>query len=182
MTDDLKLESLAARAESVTLPNGLVLDEVVLTSARAAATMKPFGLTLDEPGKFEVTVSDGSLAAFLEGQAPAGVSRFSVRSEAGTIKIEASAKAAFGARVAAVCRLRIENGRRLYVDLESVSLPFAHGLIEQQIAKINPIIDVEEFPGTFCLKGVDAQDGAVRLVGTLDWRHDEGERHASGPV
>jgi len=175
MTDDLKLESLAARAESVKLPNGLVLDEVVITSGPAQAAVKPFALRLDRPGSFEVTVTDQNLAEFLESQAPAGVSKFAVQSEGGAIKIEASAKAALGARVAAVCRLRVEEGRKLFVDLESVSLPFAHGLIEQQIAKINPIMDVEEFPGTFHLTAVTADGGGVRLQGTIDWRQDGGD-------
>ena len=175
MTNELKLESLAARAEAVVLPNGLVLDEVVLTSGPAEAQVKPFSLSLDLPGKFEVTVTDESLAAFLEKQAPPGVSRFAVSSQEGKVRVEATAKAALGARVAAECSLRIQDGRRLFVDLGAVSIPFAHGLIEQQIAKINPIMDVEEFPGTILLAGVTIENGAVRIVGTLDWNDDEGD-------
>jgi hypothetical protein len=171
MTDGLHLESLHATATNVALPMGLTVDEVVLSAGRAEAQFKPFSLSLKKRAHVAVRVSAENVAKMLEEQSPDNLKNFTVTISDGLVIVENSAKVIVEIRVATSCTLRIEGGSKLFVDLGKVSVPgpMARNMIEQQLAKVNPILDLDDLLPSAHMDSVEAEDGYIKLKGTVSW-------------
>ena len=68
----------------------------------------------------------------------------------------------------AVCTLRIVDGQKLFVDLESVEIlgAGAKNLVQSQLDKINPVLDADSFPISATLTEVTTDAGVVTVRGT----------------
>jgi hypothetical protein len=152
----------------VRLPMGLVVDEVRLAAVKGLLDKDPFQIHLEKPGTLLVRVLEKDLEAFLEKEAPGGLRDFEVSAKDGRINVCGTLKMIFDLRAAAICTLRIVNQRRLFVDLESVDVMGvgAKSLVEAQLEKINPVLDVEELPFEVLLDSVTIEPGVIVLTGT----------------
>jgi len=170
MTNSLHLESLNVTATNMTLPMGLTVDEVVIASGAVDAELKPFSLNLAKPANATFRVSAANVAKLLEEKSPGGLKGFTVTISDGLVIVETTAKVIVEIRVATACTLRIDGGKRLFVDLDKVSVPgpMARNMIEQQLAKVNPILDLNEFAPSVTMESVTAEDGYITLKGKAD--------------
>lgn len=167
---DVRVGKFGASFDRLTLPMGLVVDHVLIEGAEAAIQREPFQIQLQEPGTIEAHVGEKNLAAFLNKEAPGGLKDFEVSIRDGKLFINATAKVIFEIKAEAVCTLRIEDGTKMFVDLESVEMfgVGAKSLVEQQLAKINPVLNAADFPMKVTLTSVEAIDGEVILRGTAE--------------
>ncbi|HVT13142.1 MAG TPA: LmeA family phospholipid-binding protein [Fimbriimonadaceae bacterium] len=168
--NSLDVGHLAARLLAVTLPMGLTLDEIVIQGENVHIEKDPFQISLPTPGSMEVRISDTSLAAFLDRRAPGGLSEFRVRFADGLIHVEAKASIIISVNVGAVCRLRIEDGTKLFVELvrmESIGGSGAHNLVQRQLDGINPVIDVKDLPVNAMLDSVETEGSWLVLKGSI---------------
>jgi hypothetical protein len=165
----LVVESLEAVFRRVHLPVGLTLDELRIEGARSECTFEPFRIFLDRPGDLQITLTEESVARFLNEQAPGGLKDFSVKLAGGKVTVKATARVILEIRATAVCTLRIVEGKCLYVDLESVDAlgGAAKGLVENQLAKINPILDARQFPLDAVLTRIEIAEGQLDIFGTI---------------
>lgn len=153
----------------IELEMGLNVDEIEIESGPAQVGLSPFSLELTKPAPLSVRISASSVEKFLNLKAPSGVKDFSVELKDGKIRIQATVKVVFEIRAGVVCRLEIEDEQRLLVVLESVDsvATMARGMIEGQIEKVNPLLDVEELPLPVRLSKVQIEDGWINLDGMI---------------
>ncbi len=158
--------------EQVVLPMGLTVARVDVTGDGATAIDKPFSLTLASPGKMVAEVAEFDLASFLEAQAPGGLHDFSVSAQSGKLAVKAKKTVLVDLKVAAVASLRIVDGRQLWIEVESVDVmgAGAKNLVQSQIDKINPVLDVADLPIDARLESVTVDGGKVVLHGTASPR------------
>jgi hypothetical protein len=116
-------------------------------------------------------VSEASLAAFLEAQAPAGLRDFKVEARDGKLYVKAVKTVIVAIPATAVCALRIEDRRRLMVELESVEVAGGTSiktLVQNQLDRINPIVDAADLPMVQAtLDEVRMEGGGVILIGQV---------------
>jgi hypothetical protein len=172
VADDKTLDvgHVAARLLAVALPMGLVLDEVIIEGEGLHIEKHPFSVSLSQPGSLLVRVGAASLAAFLEIKAPGGLSGFQVGIANGEITVNARATIIITLNVGAVCKLRIEDESRLFVDLvrvESIGGTGAHNLVQRQLDSINPVMDVADLPLAARLETVEMENEWIVLRGTV---------------
>lgn len=167
---DVSVGAFGASFDRLTLPMGLTVDHVLIEGAEATIQADPFRIQLKEPGRIEARVGQTNLDAFLNKEAPGGLKDFEVTIRDGKLFIGATAKMIFEIKAEAVCTLRIVEGAKLFVDLESVEMfgVGAKSLVEQQLDKINPVLDAAQFPLKVTLESVDARDGEIILRGTAE--------------
>lgn len=166
----LDVGHVAARLLSVTLPMGLVLDEVIVQGEGLHLEKEPFSLTLAQPGSLEVRLGADSLAAFLEKKAPGGLSGFQVQIRGGEIVVNARANIIISINVGAVCKLRVEEGAKLYVDLvrvEAIGGSGAHNLVQRQLDSINPVMDAADLPLDARIETVEMENDWIVLRGKI---------------
>jgi hypothetical protein len=149
---------------------GLNLDHVELRGVDLSVETEPFAASIGRPGELEVTLMESSLAAFLEKEAPGGLRDFAVSARDGKLYVQASKRVLIDIRATAVCTLRIDGGKRLFVDLESAE---ASGLdlrnmLEAQLANVNPVLDASDLPLRATLTDVNVGEGRVVLHGLLE--------------
>jgi hypothetical protein len=151
------------------LPMGLLVDVVEVEAEGLHFETEPFQASVRQPGSFEVFVGERSLAKFLNQKAPAGIKNFEIEAVPTKLNVTATVKMIIELGASAVCTLRIVDQRFLYVDLESVNVmgAGATSLVSTQLEKINPVLDVEEFPVRATLDEVHIVEGGVRLKGTV---------------
>ncbi|MBX3111657.1 MAG: LmeA family phospholipid-binding protein [Fimbriimonadaceae bacterium] len=167
--EKLEFERMEARFDGILLHVGLRVDSFTLSSDAATVSWPPFALTADGAARARVEVSEGSVAKFLDAKTPASLQAFKVKCTGGKVVCEASVKMVVEISAKATCTLRIEGGRQVYVDVESVDVMGgpAKKLIEAQLAKINPILDASEFPMRVDLDSVTVDKGSIVVTGTV---------------
>jgi hypothetical protein len=167
MPDEVRLQSLEAKAFGIILPMGLRVDEVQLTSGPARAETDPFRLFLDQPGRILAIIEETSVAEYLNELAPGGLKGFTVACADEVIRINAIAKILFEVAVEAELTLVVEDERRLMVVLQSAEVKGADArkLVEGQLDRINPIFDVKDFPVPMRIERVEVRDQAIWVHG-----------------
>lgn len=155
--------------QRVELPFGLTLREVRLLGRELVVLPEAPYLQAPGPVPFEVEIADTDLAAFLERRAPGGLRDFFVQIPEGEVHVHATARMLIEIRAAAVCTLRIHEGRQLFVDLVKVDVlgVAARGMVQSQLDQINPVFDVDSVPFPVVLTTVEMGAGRVLLRGTL---------------
>lgn len=154
---------------------GLVIDEVRIIGKSAHFVRKPFSVQLDEPAVIEAELLQGDVQNFLASTAPGGLQNFVVRMENGKIYVDASINMLLTVPVSAVCTLRIDQGRRIFIDLEDVSVlgGAPRSLVQKQLDSVNPVFDLDE---TMPIKGqldtVEVAHGKALLKGRLEPKLD----------
>ena len=160
---------LSARLNGFRLPMGLVISLVEVQGKGLFIQKRPFVIRLSEPGSFEAHVTDADLADFLNGKSPGGLKGFKVSSSKGVLTIEAVKSMLVEVPVKATCHLRIHQGQQLFVELESVEVmgAGAKNLVKSQLDKINPVLDMAEFPVDGSLLSVNSDAGVTILRGEV---------------
>lgn len=165
----IEIGKLHAVLESVALHIGLVVDSITVDAQELWFQDHPFEARAGQPGSLEVFVGDENLAHFLNEKAPNNVRNFVLKSENGKLIVNASMQVLIELKAQAICTLRIVDRRYLYVDLERVNVlgAGATSLVQSQLDKLNPVLDVEDFPVRATLDEVQIVPGGVRLLGTV---------------
>jgi hypothetical protein len=165
----LTITQVSAVLHGVTLPMGLTLSRVTVEGSGLSWQKEPFKIELDAPGSFKAHVTQDALADFLNKQRPAGLKNFKVQAQGGRLHLDALRSMLIDVPAKAVCTLRIVDKRQLFVDLESVEImgAAAKHLVQAQLDKINPVLDVAEFPVSAELLELAVDNGEVIMKGTL---------------
>lgn len=163
----MEVGQLDATFNDLVLPFGLTVDVVRLTGANVRLRHDPFAIELEQPGQVAVALGEANLQDFLEKEAPGGLRDFQIKLTEGKVFVEASVRVVLDIRATAICTLRIVDGTQLWVDLEEVEVlgVGARSLVEKQLEKINPVLDVSSFPLDIELQKVTVLDGQVVLQG-----------------
>lgn len=167
MGEQISVGQFEATFRNLKTPMGLVIDEARLACVNTVVRTDPFKVEMLEPGTIEAKIGEQALAVFLEQKAPGGMRGFEIELKDGKVYVQASITMIIPMRVSAVCTLRIEGERQVFVDLASVDVMGvgATGLVEGHIAKINPVLDVADLPIDVRLKTIEVVDGKVVVKG-----------------
>jgi len=146
---------------------GLNVDSVKLVIDKLHIESEPFSASVPHPGKLDVFVSHESLATFLNHKAPGGFRNFQVHSDGGQLIVSATMKMILEVKATATCTLRIAKGEQLFVDLQHVSIMGAGAtqLVQSQLEKMNPVLDMCEFPIPAKIESVHIEAQGIRLHG-----------------
>lgn len=170
MSESIGVGAWAATFAHLETSVGLVIDELTLQADSTRIATDPFSVAM-EPAELEAKISAEAVASFLERKAPGGLQSFAVQLIDGKLIVEASARVIVEIRARVVCTLRIVDGKEIWVDLASadgVPSP-VRGLVESNIAKVNPVFDASELPLDVTLTSIAADEGVVTLHGTASW-------------
>jgi hypothetical protein len=161
--------SVEASFRDLVLPMGLRVDTVHIAAEGLHFETEPFIASVKQPGSFQVFVGEASLSEYLNKKAPGNVRKFRVTANNGKLDVQASVVMLIELPATAICTLKIVDKRYLYVELESVNVmgAGATSLVQSQLEKINPVLDVEEFPVRASLDRVEIVEGGVQLIGTV---------------
>lgn len=167
MSQQWAANDLTLSAKNLRLPIGLVLDTVEINVQDVNVASDPLHIQLEKAGTAGITVSESSIASFLEHLNPGGLSGFSVRIEDGIVHVQATMQMIFSIPVAATCSLSIADETKLLLELLDVSPAAGRQILEAQLATINPLFDVSNLPISVALTDVQAENGAIHLAGEL---------------
>lgn len=164
----IRAERLEAVLSGLLLPMGLRVQEIRLRGANASFDPETKQLSLEQEADLVALVTAADIAALLEKQAPGGMRGFSVSIAQGVLTVRATAKMlVLDVPALAVCRLRVDEGTKLMVELESVEVAGvgARNLVQQQLDQINPILDTTDLPFVVTMTEVMAEGDAVTIRG-----------------
>lgn len=152
--------------QNLSLPMGLVINAMTLHAKHVHIEKDPIVISVPEPGTLEALVLAPNLADFLNKQAPGGLRDFKVELKEGKIHVQASIMIM---KASAVCSLRIQDGTKLYVDLETVDVMGvgARNMVQSQLDKINPVLDADDLPIEAQLTEYEITDGSLIVRGHL---------------
>ncbi len=172
---DLTVRTLQAELRGVMLPMGLELDRVTIQGEGLGIERDPIKFNLPTPGSLEVAITDLALQAFLEKKAPGGLRDFFVQLSDGQVHVHATGRFIIEVRAAAICNLRIQDGKQLFVDLEKVDVMGvgAKRLVQNQLDSVNPVFDVAELPVDATLTSVEIGGGMLIVKGTVAPKQEE---------
>lgn len=167
--EPVTIEEFESVFRNVRLPFGLSLDVVKVTGKQGSLERHPFGIRLNEPANVLVSVSEEGLRQFLDQESPGGLKDFEVKLDAGKLYVAATVRIVLEIRARAVCDVEIVDEKQLWVRLHEVEVlgVGARNLVEKQLEKINPVLDVAEFPFDIILQKVSLGDGDMVLRGTI---------------
>ena len=105
----------------------------------------------------------------LEQKAPAELQNVQATLLEGQVRVTGSVRVLIELSVEALSHLEIRDGRQLWVALDSVQVAGVGGksLVEKQIEKINPILDVNELPFDLRMNSVTILPGEIWVEGTV---------------
>ncbi|MCC6686576.1 MAG: LmeA family phospholipid-binding protein [Fimbriimonadaceae bacterium] len=162
--EQIKSRAVAAFAQDVELPMGLILDEVEI---RAKNVAWKDGLSLANPAEALVRISEARLQAFAASQLPPMVHNLQVRFCEGLILATASVRVVFEVSATAHLALEIVNSQSLHLKLVSFEGPsVARSILENQIAQRNPVFEATSLPMPITLDRV-AVGEMLELAGTV---------------
>lgn len=165
----ISIGSLNASFENIELDFGLTIAKFEITSETAAADIDPFNLQLQNPGNLRAVVTAEAVRRLLEAKAPGNISNFQVQIADGLIYVDATASIVINVPVKAACYLEIIDDKQIVVRIKSVDVMggAAKGIVENQLAKINPILDVRQLPLDIRLQEVAAQNNEIVVTGKV---------------
>ena len=168
--ETLDFDAMYAAFRRVLVSIGLTVDEVRISGKAAHLVREPFSIQLDEPALIEAEILQGDVQTFLTKTAPGGLKNVSVKMENGKVMVEATMQVLVPVPVSAVCTLRIDGGKRLFIDLESVSVlgGAPKSLVQKQLDAINPVFDLDTLPVNGALDSVEIEGGKALLKGHLE--------------
>lgn len=142
---------------------GPKFDQVRIAGGPMELGLDPFSIKMDRQAVIEAEIHEASLLAFLRLQAPPQVGDISVRIADELIRISGSIRVIVELKASADCKLRVEDEKVIWVDLESADALGGAGrsMIENQIAKINPVFDASKLPVDVRIQSVVAQNGKI---------------------
>lgn len=136
--------SLAAFAQDVLLPMGLVVDEVEL---KALGLSYDTTLSMGQPAQAKVRISAQSLQDFVVSQLPPIVQKLNIKFQDGKILATATVRLVLEVTATAHLLPQIVDGKTLMLKMVDFEGPgIARGLLEKQIEERNPIFDTSTLP------------------------------------
>jgi hypothetical protein len=147
----------------LTLPNGLEVERVQAVGGGFAADLEAKSWTLDAPAEVEATVLPGAIESLLRSKLPASVRNVQVECAPGEIVVRAEAQLVLTVAVTIRVSARVVDGSRLELAVADVQPGLARGLVEDEVAKANPVIDTAGLPVRVVLESVEIGPGGVVL-------------------
>ncbi len=171
MADDIKLTSLAAFAQELTIPIGLTLTEVEVQTG--AATFVDGNLKLAEPGRVTVRISASALTAFVASQLPPMIRNLQIEFRDGLMRAAATAKVVVEVSATAVLKPVVVDGKELHLQVADFEGPgVARGIMEKQLENQNPVFKASDVPFPLILEKVSVTE-FLEIEGT--WNIDLNE-------
>jgi hypothetical protein len=149
-------------------PDGLLIAAARITGEGIRIRTSPFSYELDGEADLEAMIQEAALEAYVKSKVPDNVQDIWVSLLPDKVHVRAVVKMILPVTANAVCTLRVEEGKRVHVDLESVEVLGAgvKGLVQKQLDAINPVLDVADLPFEVRLSEVRVEEGRVVAVGT----------------
>jgi hypothetical protein len=155
----------------VVLPNGLVVREIRAETGRWSGSVPPSDPADLPEIKLEADLDQLGIANFLAKESPGNLKDFEVALQDERLYIKATARIILEARGVLVCRLEVVEGRQIWVRLEDVQFLGLrpNALVESQLEKINPVLDLADLPVDGRIESVSIAAGkvTVHLVGMV---------------
>jgi hypothetical protein len=148
-------------------PVGLIIAAVVIRGDGAHVWTEPFSYEMESEADLEALIHESALEAFVKTKVPDNIQDIWVSLLPEKVHVRATVRMIIPVTANAVCTLRIEEGKRVFVDLESVEVLGAgvKGLVQKQLDAINPIVDVSELPFEVRLTEMRIEEGRLIAVG-----------------
>lgn len=160
MPDQIKLASLAAFAQELELPIGLVLTEVEVQTGPALFEDMKFEVV--DPGNVTVRVSPDSLQAFIATKLPPMIRDLKISLKNGLIHATATAKVVVEVTATAMLRPVIFEEKELRLEVVDFEGPgVARGIMEKQIENQNPVFKTADLPFPLLLNRVEVSDQLI---------------------
>lgn len=165
----VRVGSLRAVFEQLVLPVGLVVRSFVVEGANVRFQTGPIQIELDEPGRVEALIDEADVQKLVQSRAGDQLRDLVVRLLPDRIEATATVQVVFAIRATAVLTLRIADGTKLYVDVQSVNVMGSAGqnLVQRQLDAMNPLLDTTTFPLAVRLEQVEIREGELRLTGSV---------------
>jgi hypothetical protein len=160
------------RLHGVRLPIGLELDEVLVDATQVSAKTDPVEVAMPTPAQVTAVVGEHRLAEYLERQAPGGLTDTQVWLDDDRVFVRGSIQLVLRVPVAISCAIHVVDGRELRVRVLSAEVAGIQprALVESQIQKANPILDVRDLPIPLILERVEIAAGKLRVfAATSGW-------------
>lgn len=170
MAETVSVERWEVTLQGLVTPVGFKLDALRILGGEAGFGTDPFTYRLAEPADFEALILQESLGAFVRTKLPDNFEDATLTLEPERIVVRATVRVILPVSATAICTLRIEEGKRVFVVLESVEMLGAgvKGLVQKQIDAINPILDVSDWPAEAVLERIQIEAGRVVATGKLN--------------
>ncbi|MFZ4507262.1 MAG: DUF2993 domain-containing protein [Fimbriimonas sp.] len=169
MSQSLVVGPFQCSMANVVLPMGLNLDRVRLSGEGLRVAVEPFAIAAPKAGDLEVIVFQASLAAFLNKKQPGGLRDIEVELKEGRVYVTGTKRVLIDVRANAVCLLRVVEGTKIFVEVESVDLlgAGAKNLMQSQLDQMNPVLDLREFPVNATIESLHIAGGSMTLRGKI---------------
>lgn len=168
MTGPFVLDKLSAKLDALTLPIGLTIDEGWIDAVDVHVS-EAGHWQLSSPARARLRISPLAIADYLNRTSPGGLRQVEVSVLDERLIIEGKIRLLLEVSATARCKLEIRDGAELHVALDGVDVGGvgARGLVEGQIAKVNPILSVKDLPFSIVLSSVSIQSDGVHLSGKV---------------
>ncbi len=148
-------------------PFGLVINSLHLKAEKTTIDPEPFSLQLADPATWEAFVEQAAVQMFVENQIPDTIREIKVEIVQDSINVTAKVKVIVEIEAIAKCSMRIHDGKQLFVEVESVSVGGAavRNLVQQQLDKVNPILDSKDLPLNLTFERIELRKGEIAMFG-----------------
>lgn len=164
MDGPIRLQSLSALADGLTLPNGLNIDEATFVLPALTYDAKAQHLVSEGESHAKFRLSEASILELLKTKLPGQISNPQVRLADNMVSVTVSVQVLITIDVTARCKLRIQDGKELWVDLIDVDKPGpVYSIVEAQLSQINPVFSADTLPFPVTLTSCQVVSGWVEL-------------------
>jgi len=162
MQSSFELGCLEAKATGLRLANGLVVDSLEIEANDVAYVEAESGMR----GRANITARllPASVERFLAAQVPASVQNVRVAFEDGEVVVRATATLILTVEVTVRVALELHAEAKLVAVVISVEPAIARRLIEDEIAKVNPLLDSSTLPILTRIQSIEVRPDAVTLT------------------
>ena len=161
----LNVGTVDIRLGQLDTPVGIQLQSVTVRAAEVKLDEESGRLSGVNPAAISATILGEAIQSFLETESPGGLQRFFVECLDGRLRVRATRRMLIEIPVCAVCTLRIEDGKSVFVDVESVEVLQVNldNFVRTQIEKVNPIFTVDMLPLAATLKSVQIDSSGITI-------------------
>lgn len=169
MGDEITVNEWSAEFRWIQTPIGLVINDLSIDGLRTKIEAEPFKIEADKPASWRARIVRDAIQMLLEARAPDNLREIDVRVDASGILVATRAKIVIELPVEALCELEIAEGRQLLAKVKSVSVGGGAGrsLVQQQLDRLNPLIDTANLPLDLRFGFVEYLPGEIIVGGTL---------------
>lgn len=163
------IESAQVDLLGILTPIGLVVDRVQIFGDGIAFSGDVKDIKVSKPAEIRVEISEKSMTTFLESQSVGGLKDIRVGLSDGRIQISAVKKVVVPLKIQATCSLRIGQNSTIFVDLESADVmgAGAKNLAQSIVERMNPVLNLNDFPIPITLEKIEIINQTVVATGTV---------------